>query len=146
MITEIFSWCKNKSFITATKSVMVWKNIFPMDLFSFFHISISLMISFHVSSSTRYCKHVWCYQCVLQDPSSLNSIQSPNNTWKPGLYIPCIYIFLDSACIFIGPAKGCIRRTWYCIVFILSDKIGIGHINTICITVHTNSYDLPYLS
>jgi len=74
MITEIPSWCRNKSFITA---VMVWENIFPTDLFSVFHISVSLMISFNLSSSMRYCMHVSCYQCVLQDPSTLNSMQSP---------------------------------------------------------------------
>jgi hypothetical protein len=58
MITEIPSHWKNKSFITTTKSVTVWENIFPMDLFSVFHISVSLMISFHLSSSMRYCMHV----------------------------------------------------------------------------------------
>ena len=71
MIREIPSRCKNKSFITATKYVTVWENIFPMDLFSVFHISVSLMISFHWSSSMRYCMHVWCYQCVLQHPIHL---------------------------------------------------------------------------
>jgi hypothetical protein len=116
MIIEIPSWGRNKSFITATKSITV--------------------------SSMRYCMHILCSKWTHPLQTQYNH---PNNTVQLGFYVLCTYIFLDSAYIFIGPARFHKRNNvLYCIVFTFSDNICIRRINTI--SVHTCWYESSYLS